>query len=80
MLKIEDLEVDITDASQDASDLIDRLSGDDDTDSSFTNVVLILGQLDATDTNSDGTARWTAEQGLVIAKAKDVLAGWENQS
>jgi hypothetical protein len=78
MLQIEDLSVDLVDAEQDANDAFfgGRWSGDDSGENAaYVDIILILGQLDA-DEVKQGEARWTADQMLVIERAKEIVASW----
>lgn len=79
MLKIEDLDRDAVDVEQDANDqFFGRWSGDDNGENAaYVDIILILGQLDQNEV-VQGEPRWTADQMLVIERAKEMLSDWQN--
>lgn len=69
-LHIDDLPVLDSDAEQDASDFANDLDIEE-----CVNVMLVLGQLDATEV-VNGEPRWTDEQRELIAKASAKVQAW----
>lgn len=77
MLQIQDLPVDIADAEQDANDqFFGRWSGDDNGENAaYVDIILMLSQLDPNQVEQ-GEARWSADQMLVIERAKEIVGSW----
>lgn len=77
MLQIQDLPVDLADAEQDANDqFFGRWSGDDNGENAaYIDIILMLSQLDQ-NAVVQGEPQWSADQMLVIERAKEIVANW----